>query len=439
MKRSLTLIKYTLCFLLFLEMFFWIGSWITQGAQKIANTQQSAAGGTYKIICVGESNTLVGGKDSYPSQLQNILNERLPGRQIEVINQGMAGYSTARIAQELPEWIRAMKPSMVIAMVGIYDGEQIRRDKIQDASPLRGFLQNVKLVQLAEKLEQKMAASLQAYLLRQRQQFVPGSRDSAAGMTEHEMFQLAMKNAPEDLRKVYMLIVLTENNPNPAIAEQFFAKFFGLNPPPAIYKWVIKQYGRFLMRNKLYERFVNVLDDIPTNAWSMEWVNGYCTSDDHVAHVRSAIERKVKKTDDTDAYGYVSACLEKNGQKSLAEAYMKDKMGTFRDSYTSAGTRKEYMIIKDLLISHQIQPVFVQYPLRNIKTLTAMFESQPEKNKIIFVDNGPVFKDAIAASSYSTYFVDRASGDTGHNTPLGKRLLATNIADAIIPRINGTH
>ena len=58
----------------------------------------------------------------------------------------------------------------VIAMVGIFDGEQARRDTSAGASPL-GFLHNAKLYQLGIQLQQKMSASLQAYARRQQQQF----------------------------------------------------------------------------------------------------------------------------------------------------------------------------------------------------------------------------------------------------------------------------
>ncbi|MEI6437394.1 MAG: hypothetical protein WCO69_01435 [Candidatus Omnitrophota bacterium] len=432
MKSQITFLKYTLCFLLFLEMFLWIGSWITQGTQKINNTRQATASGTYKIICVGESNTLVGGKDSYPSQLQVILNEKLPGRRIDVVNQGMAGYSTARIAGDLPQWIRELRPDMVIAMVGIFDGEQTRRDQIKSSSPF-GFMHHTKLYQLAVKMQQKAAASLQEYAQRQQKQFRATPASPLAGVPEQELFGVSIKNAPDELKKIYMLIAITEGNAKYEMADQLYANFFELNKDPIIYGWVIKQYGRFLMKAHLYEKFITVMENIPTNAWTMEWVNGYCNSDDHVAKVKAAIDEKVRKTNDTDAYGYVASCYEKNGQKALAEAYIRAKIGTFRDSYASASTRKSYREIKDLLIANHIQPVFVQYPLRNARPLLDIFEGQPDREKIIFVDNGPAFQKAVAESSYTTYFKDRASGDTGHATPLGNHLLASNIADAIIP------
>ncbi len=71
----------------------------------------------------------------------------------------------------------------------------------------------------------------------------------------------------------------------------------------------------------------------------------------------------------------------------------------------------------------------MQYPRRPLKPLTQIFDS----NKgIIFVDNERVFKDAINKGAYEDYFYDRFAGDFGHCTTEGNRLLANNIAEALI-------
>jgi hypothetical protein len=51
---------------------------------------------------------------------------------------------------------------------------------------------------------------------------------------------------------------------------------------------------------------------------------------------------------------------------------------------------------------------------------------------IIFVDNEKIFKDALKEESPKEYFTDMFAGDFGHCTPKGNRLLAQNIADAIL-------
>ena len=70
----------------------------------------------------------------------------------------------------------------------------------------------------------------------------------------------------------------------------------------------------------------------------------------------------------------------------------------------------------------------VQYPIRCIDSLKAMFESQ---QGIIFVDNEKIFKDAVKQANYEEYFTDIFAGDFGHCTKKGNRLLAENIADVL--------
>jgi len=52
---------------------------------------------TLRIVCLGDSTTFGTGSnddETYPAQLQNILRRRYPGRNVEVINAGIPGYSS---------------------------------------------------------------------------------------------------------------------------------------------------------------------------------------------------------------------------------------------------------------------------------------------------------------------------------------------------------
>ncbi len=51
---------------------------------------------------------------------------------------------------------------------------------------------------------------------------------------------------------------------------------------------------------------------------------------------------------------------------------------------------------------------------------------------IVFVDHEKSFKDGVKIDGYDAYFVDNFEGSFGHCTYKGNRLLAENIADAII-------
>jgi len=76
----------------------------------------------YIILCLGESTTAIGGKNSYPRQLEKILNDRNLGTKISVINKGIVGTNTAAILSRLEEYLNSYQPDMVITMMGINEG-----------------------------------------------------------------------------------------------------------------------------------------------------------------------------------------------------------------------------------------------------------------------------------------------------------------------------
>jgi len=76
--------------------------------------------------------------------------------------------------------------------------------------------------------------------------------------------------------------------------------------------------------------------------------------------------------------------------------------------------------------------VCVQYPVRSIVPLKDMLQGY---QGIIFVDNEKIFKDALSRDGYDYYFYDHFGGDFGHATKQGNKLLAENIADAILKEV----
>ncbi|MBT5093415.1 MAG: hypothetical protein HOM21_04185, partial [Halobacteriovoraceae bacterium] len=74
-----------------------------------------------RILCLGESTTALGGKDSYPRQLERILQERLRSKTIKVINLGSPNFHTDKILEKIPLWLEEYRPQIVISMMGIND------------------------------------------------------------------------------------------------------------------------------------------------------------------------------------------------------------------------------------------------------------------------------------------------------------------------------
>jgi lysophospholipase L1-like esterase len=80
-------------------------------------------GDRFRVLALGDSHTfgaLVPPEDSYPGQLQRLLDERAPGV-YEVINRGVPGFSTAMVRARLASAVARYDPDMVILWVGIND------------------------------------------------------------------------------------------------------------------------------------------------------------------------------------------------------------------------------------------------------------------------------------------------------------------------------
>lgn len=144
--------------------------------------------------------------------------------------------------------------------------------------------------------------------------------------------------------------------------------------------------------------------------------------------LESAIE--VNKNNDS-AYALRALLSYELKEYPIAEKYMK-KVGVLYSDPYAATAKQNYRVLKALLDKKGIRLVCVQYPMRRVKPFKEIFEPGDD---IIFVDNETSFKSAVLKSGYKEYFVDIFGGDFGHCTDKGNRLLADNIADAILERM----
>jgi len=74
-----------------------------------------------RILCVGESTTAMGGKSSYPSQLESILNQKGLSKKFKVINKGLVSTTSDEILGALEGHLDRYRPHIVVGMIGIND------------------------------------------------------------------------------------------------------------------------------------------------------------------------------------------------------------------------------------------------------------------------------------------------------------------------------
>lgn len=119
-KIALIVFGVFLCTVL-LEAGLRLGGYIFLARQDQRNRISIRKKGAYRIMCLGESTTASGGKDSFPRQLERILNQRDTGIAFSVINKGVPYIDTHVIVSQLQGNLARYEPDMLITMMGIND------------------------------------------------------------------------------------------------------------------------------------------------------------------------------------------------------------------------------------------------------------------------------------------------------------------------------
>ena len=149
LRQKITLIIFGLflCAVL-LEIGLRIGGFVILSLQEQRNKASLGQKGAYRIMCLGESTTTAGGKNSYPNQLQQVLNDKDIGVKFSVINKGICGTKTGSIVSQLEHNIEKHNPDMIVTMMGINDEEGICLASHKKLSLFIESLRTYKLIKL---------------------------------------------------------------------------------------------------------------------------------------------------------------------------------------------------------------------------------------------------------------------------------------------------
>lgn len=415
----------------------------------------------YRILCLGESTTAFGGEDSYPSQLEKILNQKITSRKISVINRGVPGADTFVILSELKYNINKYNPDMIITMIGVND-DSISLPRNSLVSRIEGFIRPLRVYKLLKLL----AARLRSKDSFKDTYFIEGlSNLEYRHYPEAErMFRKVIELAP---RKPLAYVSLSQCYYEQGLydmAWELIRKAEVLAPAyPEVYIDLGWRYFEMGFSSRAEEAFKKVIAANPFKP------NGYYDLAQFYQSVgkypeAEAMFKKAMRLDPEDDYNsYMDLGLHYFERDMFFEAedmlkkaiainpyepmpywylgFVKDAQGKhdessayfdrirFKLDFTNKVTRRNYNKLRSILLGKGIQLVCAQYPVRKAETLKRMF-ANPEG--IIFVDNEGIFKEALKNGRYQDYFVDRFAGDFGHCTRKGNLLLANNIAQVII-------
>ncbi len=515
-------------FLFFLEVFLRIGALVSVSVldRQHSNVKDSR---TYRIMCIGESTTFVGGKDSYPAQLERILNEQQKGKVFEVINRGIPGSDSADIVAALNKNLDFYKPDMVIAMVGINDTPKtvIYKDSLSDK--IKVYVGAVRIVRVGKFLWAHVKAeamrllgvnsqfSVEDKLKREIKAHPKGSGayielgqyliDQKAYPEAEKLFKKAVKVNPkkdwgyDQLAKVYLLEGRTKEaedvfvqsllkNAKKAWAYAALSRFYqdqhraneatdvlkaGIQKTPDDIEIYVELGAAFCKQGQLapaYDIFKQAMTINPAYAGVYKQM-GLCYGeekryDDMESMFAKAVEADSRKIDEQKAYNAfldLSDWYLKHHELTRAEALLKKVLAGHPDYarimrglanvYAQMGrtpdaeeyqrraealsqkplatTMANYRKIIEIIQQHGISMIAMSYATRDMAPLEQMLSGI---DGVTFVDNGPIFRDALATGPYDDYFTDTFAGDFGHCTSKGAYLLANHVAHSVVTHMD---
>jgi tetratricopeptide (TPR) repeat protein len=219
-------------------------------------------------------------------------------------------------------------------------------------------------------------------------------------------------------------------------AEMFFTKAIEINPRSCP---LYLELGRLYLMEEKYSRaeviFKKAIEVDPQDYMAYLELGSLYKQQSRMKEAKGVFKRAIEVAPGCDtAYLELISCRE--GEKSAAgkgdsefrKPYFQKARSIAR--FYNKITRNNFNKLKNLVLSRGIRLICVQYPTKSLEGLKKMFGTTAG---IAFVDNEMNFQEALKNGKYTDYFVDTSSGEGfGHCTAKGNRLLAENVADALI-------
>ncbi len=103
----------------------------------------------YRILCLGESTTALGGEDAYPSLLEAMLNAGGGKIKYTVINKGIISTTSNYILAHIDQNLEMYKPQAVVVMMGINDRAYLHDfNKILWRENIKSYLEDLRVYKL---------------------------------------------------------------------------------------------------------------------------------------------------------------------------------------------------------------------------------------------------------------------------------------------------
>jgi lysophospholipase L1-like esterase len=414
--------------------------------QDLRNRASASGDGTTTILCIGESTTALGGVDSYPTQLADVLRER--GRRVRVVNKGIPAVNTDVVVGRLPMWIAENEPDIVIAMMGVNDppDEDVGGPFAQGVRAMRVYKLGVWIAdglrarfgegpQHPEERRRRLAAAVAAR---------PDDADAAAQYAAflvsvgqdaeaRPVLERALAARPDDVR-VRLALARALYRAGEGARASAMLQAVADEPAADAARW--KAVAIELTLGDDLERAQALLVAHPDleatrllqGAYAQRAAKAIAAGDLERAEAVLATAASLTAPHDANfvVHKQRAVLARARGDYAAADAELAIVHRLLTARQTTM-TVRNYRTLRDIVRRTGVRLIAMQYPLRSVEPLQALVEGDPS---VVVVDNEKPFRAALARGSWDAYFTDTFA-DFGHLNRAGNRLLAENAAAAV--------
>lgn len=398
----------------------------------------------FVILTLGESTTA--GKRNWPSLLEEELQSIYVNESIRVVNTALPGTNTGLILSGLEEDIDYYNPDLVISMIGVNDdstnfiyGSESLFERMLHHSHIRKLLKWVfsSKKELNGNLEDEYYTALTKDIRNKSQ--ISDTIDGS--MIDNYCSSLSVNySVKKCIGLLYDAMYIDLTDRIIYDTAELIAKDASYNyaQNSTTYK---KHEAILLNATSLFEnnyRYFNSLGFLYCSEGTLDKATAYFNKASEIA----------PQYDPT--YAFQADCYASMGKsEEFITRFLRSNRRYlhYLDSYQRPASifRYNYRILIDILDTHDIDHVVMQYPL----TKLSMSENNSKRqlsfldltfllnrSDIIFVENYDNFEDALKTYEYQDLFIDRFGGYFGHKTLLGNQILVDNLVATIRPYLD---
>ena len=457
LKKTKNIVLWVILGVVLLELILRLCGFAWFAWNNYENRFEDSGNSYYRILCLGDSTTadIYGNQNSWPSQLEIILNNRSSGTKFKVFNEGIPGTNSAFVLSRLKNNLNKYKPNMVITMMGINDAELNIKYEENLKVKMTLLFEDLRIYKLSKLLLEAWKNKIQYNAIKdidiaeeskliKEEYREKEEKYFELGAIYHEQGKL--KQAEEMFKRV---IEINHNNYGAYIeigciyheqgnfkeAEEMFKRVIEINPnnyeAHTDLGWIYEQWGRF----KEAENMLRKAIEINPNDYKAYLGLGRVYQEQGKLKQAEEMFKRVIEINHNNYGAYIDIGFIYHEQgvsdKEIEEFYRKNGFlfKITENISLNSITKYHYQKLYKELNKRGIEYITMQYPTLNIDELKNMFEGN---ENITFVSNEENFKKALKQSKYEDYFIDRFAEDFGHATLKGNKLIAENVANVIL-------